>query len=297
MLSELAASFPLVKQTFDEASEQFGRDLWALASEGPESELNQTTTTQPVLLTASTAIWRVWLESGGLAPSTLAGHSLGEYSALVAGGYLGFTDAVNLVSERARLMQSAVAPGEGAMAAVLGLENDAVTTVCEAAAQGEIVEAVNFNSPGQVVIAGQASAVGRAIDLAQEAGAMKSIPLPVSVPSHCALMKPAADQFRSALDLCDFNNGDIPVLHNVDTEARNGAEAIRQALESQLYQPVRWSDTIVKMQANGVETVLEMGPGRVLTGLNRRIDRKLSGMAVHDPASLEKALSMISGVE
>lgn len=293
MLSELGATFPEIRATFQNASDVLGHDLWQMAQEGPEAALNSTENTQPLMLAAGIAVWNVWLKQGGCQPAAVAGHSLGEYSALVAAGVLDFADAVSLVAERARLMQSSVAEGEGAMAAILGLEDDQIVAACAQAANGEVVEAVNFNSPGQVVIAGSAAAVERAIQVATEMGAKKAVKLSVSVPSHCALMKPAAEKLSARLLSSTFTATNMPVLHNVDAAARSSAADTRTALEQQLYRPVRWGDTILRLQGEyGVTAAIEFGPGKVLTGLNRRIDRKLGAVCVHDNKTLEEALKL-----
>lgn len=293
MLAALGADFAEVGETFQEASAVLGRDLWRLAQEGPDSALNSTENTQPLMLAAGVAVWRVWLKQGGCQPAAVAGHSLGEYSALVAAGGLNFADAVALVAERASLMQSAVAEGEGGMAAILGLEDAQIITACEQAAQGEVVEAVNFNSPGQVVIAGNAAAVDRAIQAATDIGAKKAVKLSVSVPSHCALMKPAAEKLAVRLATMAFSPVQMPVLHNVDAMARTSAEETRAALEQQLYRPVRWVDTIQRLQSDyGVTAAVEFGSGKVLTGLNKRINRKLGAVCVLDSKTLEEALKL-----
>jgi [acyl-carrier-protein] S-malonyltransferase len=293
MLSALGADFAEVPHTFQEASDILGRDLWQLAQAGSEAALNSTENTQPLMLAAGVAVWRVWLAQSGCQPVALAGHSLGEYSALVAAGVLNFADAVSLVAERARLMQSAVAEGEGAMAAILGLDDAQIVAGCEQAAQGDVVEAVNFNSPGQVVIAGSAVAIDRAIQVLTEMGAKKAIKLSVSVPSHCALMKPAAEKLAVRLAATPFGAARVPVLHNVDAAARTDADATRTALEQQLYRPVRWVDTIQRLQSDyAVTTALEFGPGKVLTGLNKRIDRKLGAVCILDSKTLEEALKL-----
>jgi [acyl-carrier-protein] S-malonyltransferase len=293
MLSALGADFAEVQHTFQEASDILGRDLWQLAQAGSEVALNSTENTQPLMLAAGVAVWRVWLAQGGCQPVALAGHSLGEYSALVAAGVLNFADAVSLVAERARLMQSAVAEGEGAMAAILGLDDAQIVAGCEQAAQGDVVEAVNFNSPGQVVIAGSAVAIDRAIQVLTEMGAKKAIKLSVSVPSHCALMKPAAEKLAVRLAATPFGAAHLPVLHNVDAAARTDADATRTALEQQLYRPVRWVDTIQRLQSDyAVTAALEFGPGKVLTGLNKRIDRKLGAVCILDSKTLEEALKL-----
>lgn len=297
MMKELASSFSVVQQTFQEASDILAKDIWQMASEGPEADLNNTENTQPAMLAAGVATWRVWQEQGGCAPVGMAGHSLGEYSALVASGKLAFADAVALVAERARLMQAAVPAGEGAMAAILGLDDADVIAVCEKAAdENNVVEAVNFNSIGQVVIAGSASGIDKAIEVATEAGAKRAIKLAVSVPSHCALMKPAAEQLASKLADTAFASSDTPVLHNVDVQNYNTADDIREALSQQLYQAVRWVDTVMTLKADfGADKLVEFGPGKVLFGLNRRIDRKMTAVCVTDAASLDKALAFCEG--
>ncbi|OEE67700.1 [acyl-carrier-protein] S-malonyltransferase [Enterovibrio norvegicus FF-33] len=289
MLAALAEQFAVVKETFAEASGVLGYDLWELVQNGPDTDLNQTNRTQPALLTASVAIWRVWLEQGGAQPSVMAGHSLGEYSALVCAGVIDFKQAVKLVELRGELMQEAVPAGVGAMSAIIGLDNDAIAKACEDAAQGQVVSPVNFNSPGQVVIAGNKEAVERANVLCKDAGAKRALPLPVSVPSHCALMKPAADKLAVALESIDFSAPSIPVINNADVAAETDPAAIKRALVHQLYGPVRWTESVEKMAGQGVALLLEMGPGKVLTGLAKRIDRNLNAAAVNDPASLEAA--------
>lgn len=282
MLADVAERFPQVKATFDEASAVLGTDLWQLTQEGPAEELNRTDMTQPALLTASVALWRVWNEQGGAKPAYMSGHSLGEYSALVCAGAIAFEDAVKLVNKRGLFMQSAVPAGEGAMAAIIGLEDAAIESACEQAAQGGVVSAVNYNSPGQVVIAGQTDAVNRAIELCKEAGAKRALPLPVSVPSHCALMKPAAEQLAAELDAITVNTPDIPVLQNVTAEVTTDAAAIKDNLVQQLYRPVLWVDCVNNMAGKGVERMLECGPGKVLSGLNKRISRGLAVATVAD---------------
>lgn len=289
MLAELAEQYESVQQTFAQASDALGYDLWALVQNGPAEELNQTHRTQPALLAASVAIWRVWQQEGGAQPAVLAGHSLGEYSALVCAGVLDFSDAIKLVELRGQLMQEAVPAGVGAMSAIIGLDNDAIAKACEEAAQGEVVAPVNFNSPGQVVIAGHKAAVERANELCKAAGAKRALPLPVSVPSHCALMKPAADKLAVALESVTFNTPAIPVINNADVATETDPAAIKLALVKQLYGPVRWTESVERMAAEGVELLLEVGPGKVLTGLTKRIDKSLNGAAVNDPASLAAA--------
>ncbi|KAB7679374.1 ACP S-malonyltransferase [Plesiomonas shigelloides subsp. oncorhynchi] len=290
MLADLAQQFPIVEQTFAEASAVLGYDLWALVQQGPAEELNKTWQTQPALLTASVAIWRVWQEKNGAMPVVMAGHSLGEYSALVCAGVMDFKDAVRLVELRGKLMQEAVPEGTGAMAAIIGLDNDSIAKACAESAEGQVVAPVNFNSPGQVVIAGNKEAVERAGAACKAAGAKRALPLPVSVPSHCALMKPAADKLAVALQEITFNAPRIPVINNVDVAAESDADAIRSALVRQLYSPVRWTETVESMSAQGVGHLLEMGPGKVLTGLTKRIVDSMTAAAVNDVASLAAAL-------
>lgn len=291
MLADLAAAFPLVTETFAEASAVLGYDLWEVVQTGPESRLNGTDVTQPAMLTAGVATWRVWEARGGASPACMAGHSLGEYSALVCAGALDFADAVGLVAERGRLMQGAVPAGEGAMAAILGLEDEAVRAACAEASQGEVVEAVNYNSPGQVVIAGQHAAVGRAIEQAKAAGAKRAVLLPVSVPSHCSLMRPAAEQLAARLAAVALRAPQIPVINNVDVASPDSPEAIRDALARQLYQPVRWVEIIRYFAEQGVSQLYECGPGKVLVGLNKRIDKTMNALPLIDPASLDEALA------
>jgi [acyl-carrier-protein] S-malonyltransferase len=290
MLGELNEAFPLVSQTYQEASDALGLDLWALVSNGPLADLNLTHNTQPAMLAAGVSVWRVWKQQGGAAPALMAGHSLGEYSALVCAGALDFADAARLVAERGRFMQEAVPQGDGAMAAILGLEDDQIKSVCRQAAENEVVEAVNFNAPGQVVIAGGRAAVERCIELAKQAGAKRALPLPVSVPSHCSLMKPAAIRLAERLAEIQIDSPTIPVLHNVSVEAVDDPGQIRAMLSMQLYNPVRWVETVREMQARGIESSLEMGPGKVLAGLNKRIVKTMKALPVFDSATLAKAL-------
>ncbi|HEJ7911335.1 TPA: ACP S-malonyltransferase [Serratia marcescens] len=290
MLAELAAQFPIVEETFGEASSALGYDLWQLVQQGPAEELNKTWQTQPALLAASVAIFRVWQQQGGKAPALMAGHSLGEYSALVCAGVLDFKAAIRLVELRGKLMQEAVPEGTGAMYAIIGLDNDAIAKACEESAQGQVVSPVNFNSPGQVVIAGNKEAVERAGAACKAAGAKRALPLPVSVPSHCALMKPAADKLAVALQNITFNAPQVPVVNNVDVRTENDPEAIRSALVRQLYSPVRWTESVEFIAAQGVTSLLEVGPGKVLTGLTKRIVDTLTAAAVNDTASLSAAL-------
>ncbi len=294
MLGSLAQEYPIVEDTFAEASDALGRDLWKLVAEGPEHELNRTDITQPAMLAAGVSVWRVWQQREGAAPGVLAGHSLGEYTALVCAQALEFAVTVKLVAERGRLMQEAVPAGTGAMAAILGLADDQLVAVCAAAAQGEVVEPVNYNSPGQVVIAGNRAAVDRAIEAAKAAGAKRAIHLSVSAPSHCALMRPAADRLGEYLAEAAIAPPRVPVIHNWDVCAHTEPQSIREALVRQAYNPVRWSETILHMAADGVDTLVECGPGKVLTGLNRRIDKSMKVLPVQDPESLDTALAQIS---
>jgi [acyl-carrier-protein] S-malonyltransferase len=282
---------PEIRATFQEASDALGEDLWAMVAEGPAELLNQTVNTQPAMLAADIAAWRAWQAAGGAAPALLAGHSLGEYAALVAAGALDFADAIRLVRFRAEAMQAAVPEGVGAMAAILGLDDDAVRAVCNEAAAGEVVEAVNLNSPGQVVIAGNKAAVERAMTLAKEKGAKRALPLPVSVPSHSSLMRPAADRLLAHLQSVSIAAPAIPVLHNTDVQAHAEPEAIRVALAKQLHTPVRWVETVRALKAAGIERVIECGPGKVLAGLAKRIDDSLPAVALADEAGLAAALN------
>lgn len=289
MLAELGEQFDVVKATFAQASEALGYDLWALVQNGPAEDLNQTSRTQPALLAASVAIWRVWQEQGLEQPVNLAGHSLGEYSALVCAGVLDFQQAIKLVELRGQFMQEAVPAGVGAMYAIIGLDDESIAKACEEAAQDEVVSPVNFNSPGQVVIAGNKAAVERAGVLCKAAGAKRALPLPVSVPSHCALMQPAADRLEIALQDIEFNTPTIPVINNVDVIAETDPAKIKNALVRQLHSPVRWTEGVQQMSDDGVEKLYELGPGKVLTGLTKRIVKTLTAAAVNDCASLEAA--------
>lgn len=279
-----------VRATFTEAADALGQDLWALVSDGPADLLNQTINTQPAMLAADIAVWRVWQAAGGAMPVLMAGHSLGEYAALVVAGSLDFADAIRLVRARAEAMQAAVPEGAGAMAAILGLDDDAVRAVCSEAAAGEVVEAVNLNSPGQVVIAGNRAAVERAMALARNNGARRALLLPVSVPSHSSLMLPAAEKLRAYLERVTLTAPTIPLLHNSDLQSHSEPDAIRAALAKQLHTPVRWVETVQALNAAGIERVIECGPGKVLAGLNKRIDDRLPVLALVDEASLAAAL-------
>jgi len=290
MQADLAEQFPEVQASYVEASEELGYDLWQLAQVGPKEKLDETVVTQPVMMTAGVAAWRVWQAAGGPLPALLAGHSLGEYTALVCAGVIEFLDAIRLIRRRAELMQQAVPAGEGAMAAILGLDDAAVLAVCRDAEQGQVVQAVNFNTPGQVVIAGARSAVERAADLATKAGARRALLLSVSVPAHSDLMKPAAEELAEALAAAELKPPTIPVISNADVVCYETVEQIRDGLRRQLYSPVRWAETRGFMIEHGTGKIVECGPGKVLAGLNRRIDRSISSFCLDSRASLEAAL-------
>src|SRR5690554_1196369 len=293
MLSELAERYAVVRSTFEEASTALGYDLWHLVQEGPAEELNRTDITQPAILAASVAVWRVWKELEGARPAWLAGHSLGEYSALVCSGAMSFADGVRLVRTRGEFMQQAVPSGQGAIAAILGLDADKIEEACASAAQGEIVSAVNYNAPGQIVIAGNVAAVERAILACQQAGARKAMPLPVSVPSHCELMRPAAEKLADELNLIQLTKPRVPVVQNVHAAPETEVAAIRDNLVAQLYRPVRWIASIEFMAEQGVDTYVECGPGKVLVGLNKRIVKSAKSLAVNDPNSVQAALDLL----
>jgi [acyl-carrier-protein] S-malonyltransferase len=294
MMSALARVSPLIESTFAEASAVLGYDLWRRCQEGPVEALNSTECTQPAMLTAGFATMRLWRERGGPPPVLMAGHSLGEFTALVAAGALDFATAVELVRYRGELMQTAVPPGQGAMAAILGLEDIDIEEACEQASQGgEVVEAVNFNAPGQVVIAGTAAAVARAVEIATAKGARRALPLPISVPAHSSLMQPAAEQLRVRLEATEFTPAAGVAVYGVDVKTHDTAQGIRAGLVKQLYTPVYWAATVRTMISAGATHIVECGPGKVLTGLNRRVDknRDLKMMALEDPQSLDDALA------
>ncbi len=293
MLAEAAAAHSSVGQTFEEASDALGYDMWDLVQNGEQEQLNLTETTQPVLLTSSVALWRSWCAAGGTQPGVMAGHSLGEFSALVCAGAIEFADAVKLVQQRGAAMQSAVPVGEGAMAAIIGLEDGAINSACEQAAAdtGEVVAAVNYNSPGQVVIAGKAGAVDKAIELCKEAGAKRAMPLPVSAPFHTALMKPAGDKLEEVLSKMAVSAPEIPVVHNVHADTEADPARIRELLVEQIYSPVQWTACVQRMAGMGVNQLVECGPGKVLSGLNRRIDKSLSSFNIEKPDDFSAALA------
>ena len=294
MLKELAEAEPVVTETFSLASAALGYDLWDVVQNGPQEKLNSTDVTQPALLTAGVACWKVWQQKEAEQPKMLAGHSLGEYTALVCAGIIDFADAVKLVETRGKYMQQAVPEGQGGMAAILGLDDDKVAQACQQAAGSEVLQPVNYNSPGQVVVAGSKAAVDRVVVVAKEMGAKRALPLPVSVPSHCDLMKPAAEKLAETLESIAFKDGTIPVINNVDVVIESDAGKIRSALVRQLYSPVRWVEIIQKMAANNIDQLVECGPGKVLVGLNKRIDKSMSANAVFDPASFENALAAVA---
>ena len=295
MMNALAKFSPLIEATFAEASAVLGYDLWQRCQEGPLESLNSTECTQPAMLTAGVATYRLWRARGGAAPALMAGHSLGEFTALVAADTLDFKTAVDLVKYRGELMQAAVPPGQGAMAAILGLEDLDVDEACREASQGEVVEAVNFNAPGQVVIAGAAAAVARAIEVATQKGARRALALPISVPAHSSLMQPAAEQLRLRLESTVFTPTSKIAVYGVDVKTHTSADSVRAGLVKQLYTPVYWAATVRTMISAGAKQILECGPGKVLTGLNRRVDknRDLKMTALEDPQALDDALAMV----
>jgi [acyl-carrier-protein] S-malonyltransferase len=295
MLTDMAADYPEVRHTFERASDALGKDLWSIVAKGPEDELNQTHNTQPAMLAAGVAVWEVWCKRSNIRPSWMAGHSLGEYTALVCSDAMSFEDGIKLVAARGRLMQEAVPSGVGAMAAILGLEDHQVVKVCADAAENEVVSAVNFNSPGQVVIAGNVAAVERAMAAAKEAGAKRAVLLPVSVPSHCALMESAAEKLNEQLQNTVIDMPKMTLIHNADVAAHSAPEVIRNALKEQLYKPVRWSDSIKFMHDQGVTCFVECGPGKVLIGLNKRIVKDAKHMTIYDPETLNNALEQLHG--
>ncbi|MDE2069796.1 MAG: ACP S-malonyltransferase [Gammaproteobacteria bacterium] len=294
MLASFLPEYPEIKQVFAEASEVLNYDLWELVQAGPDERLNSTERTQPALLAAGVALWRLWQSSKGSKPAFMTGHSLGEYTALVCAGALDFKAAIKLVEFRGQAMQQAVPPGAGAMAAILGLEDETVRLACMEAAQGQVVQAVNFNSPGQVVIAGEKPAVERAMASCSAKGAKRAVLLPVSVPSHCALMRPAAGKLAARLADLQLKSPQIPIIHNVDVAAHADVAAIRQALKEQLYSPVRWAETVQSLASQGITKLVEFGPGRVLSGLTKRINKSVEAYPVYDPQTLQAALAAVS---
>lgn len=296
MLAELHEQYSVVADVFDQASEVLQQDLWQLIQDGPAEELNKTINTQPAMLVAGVAAWRVWQQNNDAQPLCMAGHSLGEYTALVCSDALDFKAALALVKTRAQLMQEAVPADQGAMAAILGLDDDTVRALCGEIETG-VCEAVNFNSPGQVVIAGEKAAVESAMSKAKERGAKRALPLPVSVPSHCSLMREAAQELQARFQECQWQMPQIPVIHNQSAQAANSVEVLQQCLADQLYQPVLWVDSVLQMHSLGAEVLLECGPGKVLSGLSKRINKSLQAGAVFDVASLQAAKELIEETE
>ncbi|MFI3122098.1 MAG: ACP S-malonyltransferase [Methylococcaceae bacterium] len=295
MLADLADVYPEVRRTFERASEVLGKDLWSIVSDDADGELNQTCNTQPAMLAAGVAVWEIWCKYSSVRPSWMAGHSLGEYTALVCSDAMSFEDGIRLVAARGLLMQEAVPSDVGAMAAILGLEDHQVVKVCADVAETEIVSAVNFNSPGQVVIAGHIAAVKRAKLAAKAAGAKRALLLPISVPSHCALMEPAAQKLNLQLQGAVIDTPKMTLIHNVDVASHSAPEVIRNALKEQLYKPVRWADGIKFMHDQGVTCFVECGPGKVLVGLNKRIAKDATHLSIYDPESLNKVLEQLNG--
>lgn len=291
MLADLAQAYSQVIETFNEASDVLGYDMWQLVQNGSPDDINLTERTQPILLASSVAIWRIWRAKQGTEPSLMAGHSLGEWSALVCSEVVGFADALNIVRARGQYMQQAVPVGEGAMAAIIGLEDQSIIDACKVASEKGVVDAVNFNAPGQVVIAGASSAVDLAIDLCKQAGAKRALPLPVSAPFHTSLMQPAAEALSELVNATLFEQPTIPVVHNVHAQTENQADSIKALMLEQIYKPVRWVDCVKSLKSNGVTTVIECGPGKVLSGLNKRIDSELLSLATDNHESFDTTLS------
>ena len=294
MLAELAAQYSLIEETFNEASEVLGYDMWGLIQSGSQEDINLTERTQPILLASSVAIWRLWNANGGPQPSRLAGHSLGEWSALVCSNAVGFADGLRIVQARGQYMQQAVPVGEGAMAAIIGLDDKTIIDACAAAASGDVIDAVNYNAPGQVVIAGSTAAVNRAIENCKEAGAKRALPLPVSAPFHTSLMKPAADKLAEIVDAVDFSAPDVPVIHNVHAQTESDPDNIRKLMLEQIYSPVKWVDCVKQLKQSGADTLVECGPGKVLSGLTKRIDRELQAMATDSVTDFDNALTTLN---
>ena len=291
MLADLAQAYSQVIETFNEASDVLGYDMWQLVQNGSPDDINLTERTQPILLASSVAIWRIWRAKQSTKPSLMAGHSLGEWSALVCSEVVGFADALNIVRARGQYMQQAVPVGEGAMAAIIGLEDQSIIDACKVASEKGVVDAVNFNAPGQVVIAGASSAVDLAIDLCKQAGAKRALPLPVSAPFHTSLMQPAAEALSELVNATLFEQPTIPIVHNVHAQTENQADSIKALMLKQIYKPVRWVDCVKSLKSNGVTTVIECGPGKVLSGLNKRIDSELLSLATDNHESFDATLS------
>jgi [acyl-carrier-protein] S-malonyltransferase len=292
MLAELAAQNPIIEKTFNEASEVLGYDMWQLIQQGAQEDINLTQRTQPILLTCSVAIWRLWAEKQGAAPSQMAGHSLGEWSALVCSNVIDFADGLKIVEARGKYMQQAVPVGQGAMAAIIGLDDQTILDACAEAGDLGVVDAVNFNAPGQVVIAGANEAVERAMEICKTAGAKRALPLPVSAPFHTSLMKPAADNLAEMVNAVTFRTPDVPIMHNVHAKNEQDPEVIKALMLEQIYSPVKWVDCVKQLKNTGVTTLIECGPGKVLSGLAKRIDRELTAVATESAADFDAALTI-----
>jgi len=297
MLAGLAAEYSAIEETFSEASETLGYDMWNLLQSGSQEEINLTERTQPILLASSVAIWRLWNARGGQQPSQMAGHSLGEWSALVCSGVVDFTDGLRIVRARGQYMQQAVPVGEGAMAAIIGLDDKTIIDACATAAENQVVNAVNYNAPGQVVIAGSATAVNRAIENCKDAGAKRALPLPVSAPFHTSLMKPAADKLAEIVNSVAFRAPEVSIVHNVHAQEEDNPDRIKALMLEQIYSPVRWVDCVKQLKANGAHGLIECGPGKVLSGLSKRIDRDLPTMATESVVDFDAALTTFSDSE
>lgn len=293
MLAELAEQNPIIERTFNEASEVLGYDMWQLIQQGEQDEINLTQRTQPILLTCSVAIWRLWKEKQGAVPSQMAGHSLGEWSALVCANVIDFADGLKIVEARGKYMQQAVPVGQGAMAAIIGLDDQAILDACSEASSLGVVDAVNFNAPGQVVIAGSNDAVEQAMEICKSAGAKRALPLPVSAPFHTSLMKPAADNLAKMVNAVTFRVPEVPIMHNVHASNENDPQAIKMLMLEQIYSPVRWVDCVKQLKNSGVSTLIECGPGKVLSGLSKRIDRELIALATESAADFDAVLTTI----
>ena len=293
MLADLAEAYGEIVETFSEASEVLGYDMWKMVQEGTQDEINLTERTQPILLTCSFAIWRVWLVKNGLIPSLMAGHSLGEWSALVCSDTVKFSDALRIVQARGQYMQKAVPVGEGAMAAIIGLDDQDIIDACQNSSEKGVVDAVNFNAPGQVVIAGSSSAVDRAIELCKQAGAKRALPLPVSAPFHTSLMQPAAEQLTELVNSVTFNVPTVPVVHNVHAKTESQTDKIKALMLEQIYKPVKWVDCVKALKSDAISTIVECGPGKVLSGLNKRIDPDILSLTTDNQTSFEATLSQL----
>jgi [acyl-carrier-protein] S-malonyltransferase len=292
MLAELAEQYPIIEKTFNEASEVLGYDMWQLIQQGAQEDINLTQRTQPILLTCSVAIWRLWNQKQGALPSQMAGHSLGEWSALVCANVIDFADGLKIVEARGKFMQQAVPVGQGAMAAIIGLDDQAILEACTEASALGVVDAVNFNAPGQVVIAGSNEAVGRAMEICKDAGAKRALPLPVSAPFHTSLMKPAADNLADMVKAVTFRSPEVPIMHNVHAQNEQDPQAIKALMLEQIYSPVKWVDCVKQLKQSGVSTLVECGPGKVLSGLAKRIDRELTSVATESAADFDAALTL-----